>query len=124
MEDCSLHSFWLPMTAEMLHQSLRHQEYVTLRGIPFQHAVHANTLPKQTARAYSATVAGCVGCAVCCNATGHCSLVSNRSIWCRLDMRIQSVYACMTSGGKDGNLEARMWGSRRSSRMPCCLRAR
>ena len=31
---------------------------------------------------------------------------------------------CMTSGGKEGSLDARMWGSRRSSRAGCCPQAK
>jgi len=41
VQNGSLHSFWLPCTAEMLHQSLRHKECVMLRNIPLQHTTSA-----------------------------------------------------------------------------------
>lgn len=60
MQDCSLHSFWLPCTAEMLHQSLHHQKYDTPRGVPLQHTVHAITLPKQTPEIAMTSVRSCI----------------------------------------------------------------
>ena len=40
---------------------------------------------------------------------------------CDIRMRKQT---CMTSGGREGSLDARIWGSRRSNRAGCWLQAR
>ena len=138
MQDSSLHGFWLPGTVEMLHQSLRHQKYVTLpeRKYPdqasgsqtskgstqplkmdtshvLQQTVHAITLPKQTAGAYSAIVVGCVECAVCCNATRLCSMAF-RQVYMVQTRYTDTVSVCLHDfwwergqlGGKDMGQQA------------------